>query len=91
MTRTRSIKRLFRKWQKEHPNFVTPDIVTIKQKKNYIIELSRGDFMNSTVFGVSLIKYMGKGSFRTVKGAGKSFESDRKAAIKYMNEIIGDL
>ena len=32
----------FRKWQKEHPNFMTPDIIKVKQIGSLFIELSEG-------------------------------------------------
>jgi len=51
------IKREFRKWAKEHPNFMTPTIVKLLEHKGFIIELSEGtDFKRNRIYGVTSLK-----------------------------------
>ena len=46
--------RKFKKWNKEHKNFMTPDVISIKQKGNRIYELSEGTgFENEPIYGAS--------------------------------------
>jgi hypothetical protein len=40
-----TLKRDFRKWAKDHPNFMTPNIVELFEKDNTIIEVSEGSRM----------------------------------------------
>lgn len=55
----KSIIKEFKTWQKEHPNFMTPNIVKAEQiDDKYIVELSEGtDFEHKPFFGVTVIEY----------------------------------
>ncbi len=54
-----SLKKAFRCWQKEHPNFMTNEIIKVEAiEELFIIELAKGrGFDNSDLYGVSLIVY----------------------------------
>ena len=53
----KNVEKKFRKWSKEHCNFMTPDLLKVVVGHNYIIEVTKGnDFSNKTIFGVSLFK-----------------------------------
>lgn len=52
-----SLVKEFRRWSKEHPNFITNRIVKILQKGDFIVEISEGDFLGEKVYGVSRFKY----------------------------------
>ena len=47
----------FRQWQKDHPNIMTPHIISITRKgSNKFIELSEGTgFSGENIYGVSVI------------------------------------
>ena len=73
----------FKKWQKEHPNFITPDIVKVKQNNNRVVELSKGyGIDNKELFGVSVIIWNEtKGTYETQydSGLNKCFNSLKEA------------
>ena len=49
----------FKKWQNEHPNFMTPELVLCKQKNNGLfVELSEGlDLHRNAMYGVTLVEW----------------------------------
>ena len=50
----------FRKWQRDHSNFITPHIKKLEQSGNYFIELSEGiGFEHKPLYGVSIIHWGG--------------------------------
>lgn len=80
------VKTTYRKWQKEHPNFMTPELVKYERKGNYIIELSEGeDFNHKPFYGVSIIKDKGNGEFETDHDSGlnQSFHSRAEAEAHF--------
>jgi len=80
----------FRKWNKEHKNFMTPNILKVKQKENYFLELSEGTgFNNNKIFGVSLIYWNGK-QFKIGDEKSKMFYS-KNGAIKYFDDLLDSL
>lgn len=71
------IKKDFRAWQKEHPNFITPNIKQIKIVNNFILELSEGtDFEHKPMFGVSAAKQIDGSTFKMVRQIG-NFEPSK--------------
>jgi len=55
-----SLKKAFRFWQKEHPNFMTNSILKLEAVEDlFIIELSEGSGLceGTTLYGVTLIVY----------------------------------
>lgn len=47
----------YKQWAKAHPNFMTPDLISVRKCGNYFIELSEGsDFNNKPCYGVSVIE-----------------------------------
>jgi len=47
----------FKQWQKRHPNFMTPEIISILNEKDFIIEVSQGEGMyHEPLFGVTVFK-----------------------------------
>ena len=50
----------YRKWAKIHPNFMTPHIISLKDRDVHIIELSEGtDFNHKPIYGVTLLRMCG--------------------------------
>lgn len=83
----------FRKWQRQHPNFMTPSVLHVKQVGNYFVELSKGrGFENDDIFGVTAIGYKGNGEFTSQTGEdfNKAFQ-DLDEAQKHFNYVIGEL
>jgi hypothetical protein len=86
---TYSVKRKFRSWQKEHPNFITPYVLAVHQKGDYIIEVSEGtDMDHKAMYGVSVLKKDGDKFISQHKYSEKSKPfSDRKEAYAYANKL----
>lgn len=77
------LKSDFRKWVKEHKNFMTPRILRVKQVKNYFIEFSEGEGFDNhnLIYGISIIQFKNN-SFTTqhdLKLKSECFDSKRKA------------
>jgi hypothetical protein len=84
----------YRKWQKEHPNFMTPYVIKTERKGDYIIEVSEGTGMNREPFyGVSIIKQDGE-KFNTqnhpYSEKSKSFYS-KTEALSYAQKVKGEI
>ena len=81
-----ALKKDFRKWAKEHPNFMTPHIVKLYEKDNTIIEVSEGGGIQegSTIFGVSIAKKTPEG-WKMQEG-GKPFFK-REEAFSYARQL----
>ena len=87
--RIAKMKNRFLKWQKDHPNFITPNLVEIKEIRGRIVELSKGTgFNGETVYGVSVIKETLKG-FESSEYLGRCFNSlnNFELAKNYFNEF----
>jgi len=75
----------FRKWQKEHPNFMTPRIERLVVRGNKVIELSSGeDFEHKRMYGVTKLERIKANKFKTL--GGKPFRN-KKDALKYFNKL----
>ena len=62
-------KTYFRAWAKEHPNFMTPTIIELNVKGNYVVEVSEGTGMEGQpIFGVTKLKKITGGGFETMGG-----------------------
>ena len=89
-----NIKSSFRKWQKDHPNFMTPTIEELLAKDNHIVEVSSGTRLfqpNKLMFGVSPAKFIGgEKQFQTITDKGKSFYSKVKAKA-FAKKLLKDL
>jgi len=73
----------FKKWQKEYPNFMTPDVRNVERVGDYFIELSEGSGMEigTMLYGVSVLQYK-DGTFKntvTVDDVNKSFHNLEEA------------
>lgn len=69
------LKQLFRRWQADHPNFMTPYILEIIQRGNTIIEISEGTgFEHDAIYGVSILDWNGV-TFQTRMSGGQMFRS----------------
>ena len=69
--RSYDIRKDFRAWQKEHPNFMTPHIRQTKIVDGVIIELSEGtDFEHKPMYGVSAAKQIDGSTFKMVNEIG---------------------
>lgn len=79
------IKKAFRKWQKQHPNFMTPRIVELLRKGNKIIEVSEGRFLQDNLYGVSFFEQAGERDFSLIR-EGQSFNSLTRAK-KYAEKV----
>ena len=88
----------FQRWQRDHPNFMTPDDEKLYLSKNRVIEVSSGSAMpkplgkgtGHLIYGVSVIKRVGP-SFKTTdsKAWNKMFYSKAKA-ISHANKLLRD-
>jgi len=84
----------FNRWQRQHPNFMTPNIERIKLHKNTIVEVSSGrGFPNSkgkapNIYGVSVIRRQGS-TFKTTGSMrwNKMFYSKARA-ISHANKLM---
>jgi hypothetical protein len=72
-----ALKRDFRKWAKDHPNFITPNIVELIEKDNIIIEVSEGSRMGGEgeMYGVSVAKKTPQG-WKMQEGGKAFYNSD---------------
>lgn len=84
------MKRKFRQWQKRHPNFITPEILDLEVYEDKIIELSKGNFLDKDIFGVTILEECNEGvytGFKTVNtDLDKCFE-DKNEAKDYIKEL----
>lgn len=87
------IKKFFSGWQKEYPNFKTPKVKKIMQKKNYVVCVSAGQGAyekkpSYSATGYKLVQGKLKGAlgqpkvqgFKRMKGA-KMFKDEVKARM----------
>lgn len=81
-----ALKTKFRRWQKEHRNFVTPHIVKVIQHGRILIEISEGRSMdNKELYGVSPFEYAGGKEFVLID-RGDTYPS-REQAEKYAKKL----
>ena len=71
----------FRQWQKDHPNFMTPHIISITRKgSDTFIELSEGTGLGGQpIYGVTIIK-------KTPEGYRSQYESKNNRMFYSLNE-----
>lgn len=63
------IRRDFRRWQKKHPNFMTPHIDKLFIKGEDVVEVSSGRGIdNREIYGVTHMKRLSTGNFKTEGG-----------------------
>ncbi len=56
----------FRVWQRNHPNFLTPEIVDLLAVDGFVIEVSRGtDFQRNPIFAVTVARWVSGNDFTT--------------------------
>lgn len=84
------IKKEFKEWQREHPNFMTPNLIDVDTVSDVVIELSEGtDFEQKPLYGVTAIMKTREG-FKTVSSIesepNKPF-SDINKAKEYFNQL----
>ena len=80
----------FRKWQRKHYNFMTPDIIKLKQSNNRFVELSRGYSIagdGAFIYGVTVIIYNPtKDTFETqVDSKLNQYFTDHDKALNHFN------
>ena len=87
-----SIRDEFRKWQREHPNFMTPTLQKFEVIDNHVVELSRGEgFDYEPLYGVSLLSREGENNFSTYAGYTSGVSSafrDYKKAEEHFDDIV---
>ena len=88
--------KFYRKWAKDHPNFMTPEIKSLREVAGvYIIELSEGDdFDHKPLYGVTALKMEGS-SFKSlwqVEGLNKCFSSltDAKTHMDQVEDRLNE-
>lgn len=71
------------------PNFMTPDKVRYGRTKNYVYELSKGDFLGEEYYGVSVVKPKDSGLGYEKSRLSMNFDSKELAEsyIKRMDKI----
>lgn len=79
----------YRKWAKQHPNFMTPHIVSLRNVGAYVIELSEGiDFDRKAIYGVTTLKLCGNtfDNMPQIDGLNKMFYS-KTEALGWINTV----
>lgn len=89
------LKQKFRDWQKDHPNFMTPEIVSLEVVNGKIIELSKGKriFEQCYFYGVSVFKENNEEpftGFETLTEYGEPFDVYEEA-LSYIEELKEEL
>jgi len=89
-----NIRNAYKKWQDQHPNFITPELEKFSIRKPYVIELSSGHGTdNSKMFGVSVFMKdaeQGRGAFVAADhDLNKPFHDKTEARNYY--ELLRDL
>ena len=85
----------FRRWQKDHYNFMTPQIVSLRDRGVYIIELSKGrGIRNDTIYGVTLVKMSGS-TYESVRTeginecfTGQNAYTEAQAHIRHIDKLL---
>lgn len=82
----------YRKWQKSHPNLMTPRVLSLKTKGKSVVELSKGQGIlgSEDLFGVTKLTKVGAGTFKSAAFGNKLFRNEteaRKYAKKMMRGI----
>ena len=72
-------------YKKLGPNFVTPNVISYTESKHYYIELSTGEILGCTLYGVTVRNEDKEDPYNL----SKSFNS-LEAAKKYIHEIVMD-
>ena len=85
----------YKRWQKEHPNFITPHILSVKQRDDFFVELSEGTGMeHQPIFGVSILHSKGNGEFETLsryeEGVSTSFP-DKVEAQQHQQKLLSSI
>ncbi len=82
----------FRKWQKNHYNFVTPKLLRVRVCKDIVVELSEGtDMEHKPLFGVSLFRHLSTAGFRILKEGDLELNrcfGSRAAATEYLQALV---
>lgn len=83
----------FRKWQKQHPNFMTPHIIHLAEIAGvFIVELSEGtDFNHNPIYGVTVFKMCGNTYNNHIPELPKDINKmvrGRQQAERYFNSVI---
>lgn len=67
----KSLIRHVKNWCKEHKNFITPKIVSVKMvTEEYFLELSKGGLSDNNLYGVSVLKIKEDGKITTTHDLG---------------------
>ena len=66
-------------------NFITPDVIKYKAKRNRVVELSQGDFLGKDIYGVTVRDYQ-SGKWKDPE-LSKSFAT-RKSADNYAKKVL---
>lgn len=82
----------FKEWQERVHNFMTPDLVWVKQKGNTFIEISTGTGIDpgTHIFAVSVIRWKGNQFVTDITDINKAF-MDEKEAIKHADKLYKQL
>jgi hypothetical protein len=82
--------KIFKKWQKEHGNFITPHVRKHCILPNgYIVELSEGTGLeHEAYYGVTLLAYSGETIGLCISEDRNRSGSDYEKMIEYYNELI---
>lgn len=70
----------YKRWARQHPNFMTPTVVSVRKSGNRFLEVSRGDFLGKDLYGATVVEWI-NGRFQT--RGGDSFRT-RKEAEDYL-------
>jgi len=86
-----NLRKKFRQWQNNHPNFITPNLEKQSQRNNYIIELSSGrDIDDSKMFGVSVYEHTPENEHSNFTAPNHDLNKpfhDREEAMAYFNML----
>jgi len=81
----------FTEWQKEHPNFVTPNLLEYDKIGKYVVELSEGTgIKNEPIFGVTLLEKEDDHFTSVGMGFSQPFW-DKRTASDYFDKLFASL
>lgn len=79
----------FKRWQRLHPNFMTPNLVRFEKIGEWIVELSRGTgFEDEPLFGVTVLKKLPTRGY--VSMGGEVFTT-REMADLYLRDSVNKI
>jgi hypothetical protein len=82
----------YKKWQKEHPNFMTPYVIQYVTKGNKVIELSEGvGFNNEAIYGITVLQKTSDGFRSILSETWNKMFKNKEEAKKHFNDVVREV